>query len=368
MAIRTSLVLSAVAGLSMGLAGCGGRVGLDSEADAAFVSPGSGDGGLTGADADGGKPGAHDASVADTSTADARPDDASVDVAQPTTCVSPCTLYTGKGVGFPTGIAVDSTRVYIAENAGGQLLALPLGGGTAAIVATDKRPVRVAVDATALYWTSQTGSVKSVSLSGGAPNTIFATTGETDGIALGASSVYWTVVGQGGSVLSAPLGGGAATTIATSQDDPLYLAVTSTAAYWIDGDIYGSMDGGCLMTAPLDGGPPAALSPWQNLAGGAVAVDATNVYWAQETSIFSRPLGGGATTTLVSGVGPTDIAVDASHVYWTERSTNSINKVPITGGAATVVAKSFQLPMYLAVDATSVYWTDFADLVMKAAK
>lgn len=351
-------------------------MGADAQADGGPGTSGSNDAGPRAHDAGSG-PGDRDASVAD-----ARPRDGAggggipgdggagaTDSGASSCPSSPCTLYTGKGVGFPLGIAVDSTRIYIAENQAGAILALPIGGGAASTLASDpSRPMRVAVDAAAVYWTSQGGSVNSVPLAGGPVTTIFASAGTASGLALDASRVYWTLAGQGGSVLSAPLAGGAPTTIATSQDDPLYVAVTPHAAYWIDADIYDGPDGGCLMTAPLEGGSPAALSPWQNLAGRAVAVDTKSVYWAQAGSIYSRPLDGGSTVTLASGVDLVDMAVDGSHVYWGDRAANAIMKVSVAGGAPTEVAKSFQLPMYLTLDATTVYWTDFADLVMSAPK
>jgi hypothetical protein len=311
-----------------------------------------------------------DASVADASSGfDVSVTDASSENVEQGTCTSdPCTLYTGTGNGFPTGIAVDSSRVYVVENMAGLVLAMPLGGGTAVTLASDSRPDRVAVNGAAVYWTSQVGGVKSVGLGGGAVTTIAPASGTTEGIRLDATNVYWTLVGQAGSVLSAPLGGGPTRTIASAQDDPLYLAVTSSVAYWINGDIYQGPDDGCVMTVPLGGGTPTAVTPFDNLGGLAITVDSANVYWAESGAIYSWPLVGGTVTTLVSNVSPTDIAVDSSHVYWTDRNANAVMKVPIAGGATVMVATSFELPMYLAVDATSVYWTDFADLVMKAAK
>jgi sugar lactone lactonase YvrE len=273
---------------------------------------------------------------------------------------------------------VDSKRVYIADNVNDQVLAIPIGGGAAVVVASDPRPVRLAVSETAVYWTSQYGGVRSAALDGGAVTTIASQTGdETSGIALDSSHVYWTVASSQseGAVRSAPLDGGPATTIASGQDDPVNLAIAASAAYWINDDIYAtSTGGGCLMTASLDGGAPVTLSPWVNLGGVDVVVDDVNVYWVQSglpdggdsTGLFRMPLAGGPTTLLGASGG--ELAIDRSYVYWADGAANAIMKLPVDGGAPTKVASSISLPMHIAVDGTSVYWTDFQGVVLKARK
>lgn len=342
--------------------GCGGIIQPEEPADASPDGAGIGPG-----QTDSSHAGAPDATTADASAPER---DASSDrPPPPPSCTNPPSrLYAGPGTGFPSGIAVDSSNVYFVEEQTGDVLSVPLCGGAVTTLASDKGAIRTAVNATAVYWTNRSGSVKSVPLGGGATSTIFSTSGEAVGIALDATRVYWTLAGQAGSVMSAPLVGGVPTIIASNQDDPVYLAVTANAAFWIDEDIYGPMDGGCLVTAPLAGGPPVALSPWANLSGAGVTADASNVYWLQGGTIYSMPVAGGPVTALAASRHPLDIAVDATHVYWTDRLANTVMKVPIGGGTPATVATSFDFPMYLAVDSTTVYWTDFSDLVMSAPK
>jgi hypothetical protein len=278
-------------------------------------------------------------------------------------------LYAGDNNGYmPDGIAVDSTSVYWAENLAGFVRKVPSCGGPVVTLAADKRPVRVAVNGTRVYWTDQFGFVKSTLLDGSGPLTIASMpSGECFGLALDGRNVYWTTTGMGvGLVTSAPLLGGPLTTLASGQDDPVGLAVSPTAAYWRNEDIYGSQDGGALLTVPLDGGTPIVLSPWINLSGPTVAVDATSVYWAVSGNLLKMPLAGGAALTLASNVNPYDIAVDSSNVYWTDRQ--NVMKVSVDGGTPGAIPGGFGGPRYLALDDTSVYWTEMGNAVVRAPK
>jgi hypothetical protein len=78
-------------------------------------------------------------------------------------------------------------------------------------------------------------------------------------------------------------------------------------------------------------------------------------------------LGGGTTTTLVSGSTVGGVAVDSTNVYWTDPDDRLVLKVPVGGGTPVTVAESPMLPTRLALDATSVYWID-QTLLLKAPK
>jgi len=57
-------------------------------------------------------------------------------------------------------------------------------------------------------------------------------------------------------------------------------------------------------------------------------VDGTSVYWTNSASVGSvmkAPLGGGASTTLVSGrFYPDAIAVDATSIYWMDGGKSAV--------------------------------------------
>ncbi|MFS8065897.1 MAG: hypothetical protein ACMG6S_05935, partial [Byssovorax sp.] len=88
----------------------------------------------------------------------------------------------------------------------------------------------------------------------------------------------------------------------------------------------------------------------------AIAVDATHLYWTNNddgpnNSIRKVPLGGGAFTTLASGlIFPRGIALDASHVYWADGdvknggTAGTVMKVGLGGGAPITLASAQNLP------------------------
>jgi len=98
---------------------------------------------------------------------------------------------------------------------------------------------------------------------------------------------------------------------------------------------------------------------------GAIAVDATNVYWTNTTEgtvVKCAVAGcGGAPTILASGQsGLGAIATDGTSVYWTNGSDGTVMRCAVggCGGNPTLLASGQQSPGEIAVDATSVYWTN----------
>jgi hypothetical protein len=127
-------------------------------------------------------------------------------------------------------------------------------------------------------------------------------------------------------------------------------------------------NGSTVMKAPIGGGNATQLASGQSFAI-AIAVDASNVYWTDQTAgtVMSVPIGGGSPTTLASGQNaPSALAVDAMNVYWTNSGNGTVMRVPIGGGAATVLA-SGQSGTCIALNAASVFWAG-GDAVVKLAK
>ena len=113
------------------------------------------------------------------------------------------------------------------------------------------------------------------------------------------------------------------------------------------------------IVAPLDGGALTTLIDRDLVFPGVMAIDDTSVYCVVGASELTRvPKGGGAATTLAHAA-LNALAVDASDVYWAQGDATSgtpgaIMRVPKAGGASTTLSK--RVGYAIAVDETYVYW------------
>jgi hypothetical protein len=255
---------------------------------------------------------------------------------------TPVTLVSGLPYASPedvagllSGIAVDSARVYWTEISAGNVMSVPIGGGTPTTLASGEiRPTAIAVDTTSAYWIVM---------------------GEENALSIG-------------SIMKVPLSGGEAITLASEQVYPSSnIVVDGTKVYWAQGAAVAA-----LMSEPLDGGIAITLVAGAQVTGIAnIAVDSTSIYWTEGTVtngfVMKAPLGGGTPTMLASGLGqPAYIAVDATNVYWTDFGNDplegNVMSVPISGGSPTELASGLTAPGGIAVDGTSAYWWNGAYL------
>jgi hypothetical protein len=150
--------------------------------------------------------------------------------------------------------------------------------------------------------------------------------------------------------------------IASGQDYPTSIVLDSTNAYWTD---QAGPDGGAVMRAPLDGGPPEQIV---NAGGDAfgLAVDGTNAYWsnAYGATVAQVPLGGGMPTLLAKvtdGVTTCGaVAVRGGTLYFaTSRSTTGdVRSVPVGGGDASVLTpeEAYANGQAFALGTAGIYW------------
>jgi hypothetical protein len=224
-------------------------------------------------------------------------------------------------------------------------------------------PESLAVGPESFYWTTHdvlyktplTGMVWEPTVED--PVTLFSGSYRPVALTIDDDSAYLTSSVDG--VVRVPLSGGDATVLLDEGLDSGAIAVAGNNVCWTDGNYGGSVK--CVST---DGGSVANLVTGEPYPG-AVAVDATHVYWLTTGSprgtgaVRRIALAGGTAETLVSGLGsPKDLAIDAAFVYWTNLDDGTVMKVPLAGGdPTTLVSDQFQ-PGAIAVDADALYWAN----------
>jgi hypothetical protein len=243
----------------------------------------------------------------------------------------------------------------------------------------------LAIDANNAYFTAPNdpgnNCVYSVPLTGGAKTALVTPTLDLSSSAyltLLGGNVYWTLNSVNNpEVRSVPIGGGPAGTVSATETYPSFITNDGVGLFWMDQSRirYGNVVDGGVTTLPIvyDAGSPF------NLVTGTIAVDATYVYWGNNTAtngqIFRANKADGSNvqqlvTSAVSGV--SGLTVDATTVYFTTVVSNdngAVYSVPITGGPATLLFPSEEYPVGITSDATSLFWAaDFASQIRKGPK
>ena len=221
---------------------------------------------------------------------------------------------------------------------------------------------QLAVDATSVYMADGQRITRFPKCAPGAPQTLTGLEPNSGRVIVDAGVVYFLDIVLGGSVKSVPAGGGPTTTLATAPpklqptalrkvgDQLYYLLIPNVGAYGV-------------YSVPAASGSPFFIGP---ASGESIAVDATTVYEFGANVLESRPIGGGAATTLTAASTNGAIAVDDATIFFS--GPGSVSSIPKQGGAPTVLASAEGLPTYVALDADFVYWVNDGGNVKRTSK
>jgi hypothetical protein len=282
-------------------------------------------------------------------------------------------------------VIADDARVYWAVTDG--IWSVPLeGGAVAQLITGELQPTAIAADKDDVYFAAMnpvdgTSRMGRVNKAGGPVEILWSDTFvRPAGIALDADTIYW-VRGDGWSegddrsaILSMPKAGGEAHTLAFDQSGALALAVDDEKVYWLNAGQMDDYGAGELHSISKKGGPAYVLAThqknqdWtQTSSPKAVAVDATNVYWALSDGFLRKvPKTGGAVATLAFGGPPgLSVAIDETHLYWTAAAYQStgygnVARVRLDGGSAgapEVLATEIYLPYGICLARSHIVWT-----------
>jgi hypothetical protein len=184
------------------------------------------------------------------------------------------------------GFTIDATDAYAIASAG--IERIPLDGSPTSTIVSGYTPDTLVVDAMFVYWTDKVQSaVMKESLSGvGLPFVLAPNRFKPGGLAIDTSNLYWVEPGCADAsgctaVLSMPIAGNNVTQL-TALPAAAGLVPFATSLYFTDfTDIW---------VVPIAGGPATPVVTTPNGVAANIAVDATSVYWADETGMAIRKI------------------------------------------------------------------------------
>jgi hypothetical protein len=272
---------------------------------------------------------------ADRLIASASPDGTVLFVAQGRNCVSNAT----------NEFAIDNENAYWivcdTARANALLQKVPLNGSLPSILATISGTVMaLTADSTHVYWeqverrpnpTDTTTSIVRISKAGGLPQVITTETSH-DGVALRAMVV---------------------------REGQVFFDWSSSLSNQYR-----------IRKVPSTGGIPITLADITNIPFDqvvrSIAVDSSNVYWSDTTTINSVPINGGSRVILSSSENQANsIAIQGNRLFWVETACcttgqmGRVKSIPLRGGQVSVVLDGLPAPNgKLVVTSTNLYWIE----------
>jgi hypothetical protein len=213
-------------------------------------------------------------------------------------------------------LALDATHAYVATS-DARLFRIPLEGGPEDPIADLSAPaVSIAVDASHVVFATSAGVIERVPKDGtGAIEAVATVAGRPRAVTVDDSGAIYVATsvteGEGGSIVKVA-GNGEPSVLTTSASSP--------CAMVRDGDrLYFSAASGVHRLA-LAGGPPAMVTAG-SFAACAIAADREDLFFATgSVGLMRAPASGGESTPIAASkralATPGAVAVDATHVYW----------------------------------------------------
>jgi hypothetical protein len=280
------------------------------------------------------------------------------------------------GCHFPGRLAIDSTSLYWTDVSAGTVNQTPLNPAPGRVLAAMRMfPTGIAVDSARVFFTDQ-ATVSQTALVGGPATVVAPLLNQGESLSIDAQDAYWLDLNDD-ALWTAPLAGGSPTSLASSPPTGVIgasghsIALDDASVYWTGGrETEGASDGVVLKIAKGGGSAPTILVSAQNDPT-CLAIANGSVFWVNagfEGPIVSNvSLDGGPVTTLVPGsaghsLGGTGLAVDDSNIYWTTSevglNNGTVNRAGLGGEAPTVLASGQPTPAFVVVDATDIYWAN----------
>lgn len=213
-------------------------------------------------------------------------------------------------------LALDASHAYVATN-DARLFRVPLAGGPEEAIADLAAPAAsIAVDATHVVFATSAGVVERAPKDGtGAIEAVATVAGRPRAVSVDESGAIYVATsvteGEGGTIVKI-VGNGEPSVLTTSASSP--------CAMIRDGERLFFSASSAVHRLSLAGGPPSTVTAG-SFAACAIAVDGADVFFAAGTlGLMRAPALGGEPVAVVGAkhalATPGAVAVDATHVYW----------------------------------------------------
>lgn len=282
------------------------------------------------------------------------------------------------GLGNPSGIALDTTHIYVTLAYENAVVRFPKAGGASSMLATEQKNAFGAVvdGAGNLYWANRSfpgepdvGGIWTCATETCSTTTKLVTASDWPlNPVFGSDGLIYFPEGNGSTVRRVQRDGGNLQILA-EVNTPFSLAVDEAHIYVISNQTQ-------LLRFLRDGGSGTSVASIGSEYRGYITSDDLRFYWADTTGGVGHVHGALKATPssrIEYGTGnlrPSGVAVDATHIYWADDGTQNAGVSNGDGrllsclktgcvGPPTVLAQNLHFGGAIALDDTHVYYVEF---------